>query len=171
LAAREAGVGRWIWLLGGAAGLAHAVQAAAYEARRRAYGQRLGHGDACPATEDTAWMDSRRILAAYSWLQGLTMAHAGDLDRLLAQAQARASDDSSKQRILHAYGVMASRQLGQWSVLSANTHTFAIFGFHLAGWPIGYFWFVVVVQSTLHAVLHWRDARQARAFLQRAAAM
>ncbi len=127
------------WLPVIAAGLCHAVQSAAYEAQRQAYGV---WGERRPVPGDmVGWLGH-----VYGRLQGLLRAAPRDVERRLA-ALSGAPDFQARYRAAFAPSIR------RWSVLSANYRTLGIFLCALAGVPEVYFWFEILGFSAILAIL------------------
>lgn len=127
------------WLLILTAGLCHAVQSAAYEAQRQAYGV-WGEGRPIPPPM-IGWLGR-----VYAHLQALLQpVPPGIQERLMALAAA--PDFRARYRAVFAPSIR------RWSVLSANYRTLGIFLCALAGAPEVYFWFEILGFSAILAVL------------------
>lgn len=63
------------------------------------------------------------------------------------------------------YRELYSRHIRRWWVLSANTHTVAIFIFAALGYPVWYFVFEATVLNTVLLLLLWDKRRRDRAFM------
>jgi phosphatidylglycerophosphate synthase len=127
------------WVLILSAGLCHAVQSAAYEAQRQAYGV---WGEGRPVQgRMMGWLG-----LVYAGLQMPLRPVPPDIEeRLMALS---ASPDFRAQ-----YRAVFAPAIRRWSVLSANYRTLGIFLCALAGAPQVYFWFEILGFSAILAVL------------------
>lgn len=149
--------GMWVLALIAAAGLCHAVQAAAYEAQRQdyevwGYGKRVSApaksvaGSASPLRQAL-----RRLDGIYIALQALTDG-AGEASRArLAASFGHAPEQDAAVR--RRYRETFAPAVRRWSMLSANYRTAAIFVFALLRAPLGYFAFEIVALSITTALL------------------
>jgi phosphatidylserine synthase len=163
-----------VWLLVIAAGLCHAVQAAAYEVQRQEYnfwglGRKSAEfvGLTAPRHQVAAGSPIQRLAdflhRAYVRFQFLTAGVTREFhERLTAALTAhpeRAADIREHYR--SAFAPLVRR----WSVMSSNYRTLGIFLFALAGAPQYYFWFEIVGGSLiLVSLLRRRQARYAAFF-------
>ncbi|MEA1648089.1 CDP-alcohol phosphatidyltransferase family protein [Nitrospirillum sp. BR 11164] len=165
LAAEQGG---WVWIVIVAAGVAHAVQSAAYEMQRQCYNfWGWGRKSAELAKLDTPAAHRPGVLGAlyrlYLRLQylttGVTVGFHDELARALATDAARAP------KIREAYRTAFAPAVRCWSILSANYRTLGIFIAAAAGRPLLYFWFELVGFSLILAVLLSRQAARSARFL------
>ncbi|EGX99698.1 CDP-alcohol phosphatidyltransferase [Nitrospirillum viridazoti Y2] len=165
LAAEQGG---WVWIVIVAAGVAHAVQSAAYEMQRQCYNfWGWGRKSAELAKLDTPAAHRPGVLGAlyrlYLHLQylttGVTVGFHDELARALAADEARAP------KIREAYRAAFAPAVRRWSILSANYRTLGIFIAAAAGRPLLYFWFELVGFSVILAVLLSRQAARSARFL------
>ncbi len=166
--------GAWIWALVALAGACHAVQSAVYETQRQNYNY-WGRGQASaefrpPADRphDRAGLSPDRrvagaLLQGYLHIQHLAMGTDADarhrLAAMLTQQPGRAL------QVREAYREVFAPALRRWSVMSANTHTIAIFVFAVLQRPIYYFWFESFgLSAILVALISWQRTRYALLF-------
>ncbi len=161
--------GGWIWLLVVAAGISHAVQAAAYEAQRQDYDFfGWGRGSAVaadPAVPRPGPAPSRPGISdglhrIYLGLQLLMVGASAGSRRALrsalrsalgsAPASALGSGPGGAAAIRRRYRLAFAPALRRWSMLSANCHTIGIACFAILKVPLYYF---VFETCCLNAVL------------------
>jgi phosphatidylserine synthase len=165
--------GNWIWGLVIAAGMCHAVQAAAYEVQRQEYNfWGLGRKSAeflepTAVSQDANPSPVRRLSdflhRVYVKVQllaaGVTVEFHKRLALTLELQPERAA--SLRQRYREAFAPSVRR----WSVMSANYRTLGIFICAVLGAPQYYFWFEVVgFNVILVLLLYKRHARYALFF-------
>ncbi len=144
--------GGGVWLLVALAGLAHAVQAASYEAQRQEY-EFWGYGRASknilPQTRSggLAWLYEKIQQAAI----GPTIAFHRQLD-----ARFRA-DPAGLESMRQRYRDSFARPVLTWAILSSNCRTLAIFVCALLKAPLLYFLFELVGLSLVMAWLTYRQ--------------
>jgi len=156
--------GSWIWLLAVPAGIAHIMQASAYEFQRSVYDYAVkGKESARVATVD-------EFRLQMEGLSGLSLLFAR-LNLLYLKVQSRVSvqDDEMRVRldeVLRGPDVSNLRagiralllpSVKQWSVMCSNYRTIAIFVTCIVGAPVVFFWYELVV---LNLALVWLIVRQ-----------
>ncbi|MEA1671933.1 CDP-alcohol phosphatidyltransferase family protein [Nitrospirillum sp. BR 11163] len=161
--------GGWVWIVIVAAGVAHAVQSAAYEMQRQCYNfWGWGRKSAELAKLDTPAAHRPGVLGAlyrlYLRLQYLTTGVTVDFHDELARALA--ADAARAPKIREAYRAAFAPAVRRWSILSANYRTLGIFIAAAAGRPLLYFWFELVGFSLILAVLLSRQAARSTRFLK-----
>jgi phosphatidylglycerophosphate synthase len=158
--------GSWIWLLAVPAGVAHVMQASAYEFQRSVYDYAVrGKASARVATVE-------EFRAQMQALSGLALTFAKlHLLYLKVQSKVSVQDDEMRSRLDTALAGARELELRQrirelllpsvkqWSLLCSNYRTIAIFAACLIGWPALFFWYELVV---LNVALFWLMARQRR---------
>ena len=148
--------GVFLWTVGVAAGASHIIQAALYELQREKYVAWTGAGKPLPrgrTPQGEAWR-----AGSFWWLEwtyvrlqrlvdgkGIIIPENGD-------GFAPAGSET-RRAIAAAYAGRFAAPVHRWGVLSANSHTLAIFAFVLAGWPIGYFLFEALALNLALIVL------------------
>jgi phosphatidylglycerophosphate synthase len=140
------------WPLILTAGLCHAVQSAAYEAQRQAYGV---WGEGRPEPGPLAGSVGR----VYAWVQALLRPVPLDVERRLSALRG-IPDFQARYRAVFAPSIR------RWSVLSANYRTFGIFVCTLAGAPRFYFWFEILGFSAILAILLLLQRARYRRFVR-----
>lgn len=147
--------GGWLWVPVVVAGCCHAVQSAAYEAQRQAYGY-WGWGKGMPAPV-VAGHGAHGVFVlldrAYTGVQARLAPVPHGLSDALAGATAH---DAGRAR----YRAVFAPDLRRWSILSANYRTLGIFIAALLKAPLWYFGFEIFGFSLILAVL--LVAQQAR---------
>ena len=167
--------GKRVWLLVAAAGLCHAVQAAAYEVQRQEYNfWGLGRKSAelmkltqaetdAPAPKLADWL-LRAYLRVQLTTAGVTPAFHRRLTELMAREPARS--EAIRERYRESFGPAVRR----WSIMSANYRTLGIFLCAIAGAPIAYFWIETVLFTALLILLLRRRQDRYRRFFASLAA-
>ena len=166
--------GAWIWALVAVSGACHAVQSAVYEVQRQNYDY-WGRGKASAAfaapaerAADIARLPPHRRLAAFllrNYLRVQHVAMGADAEARRRLAAMVTLQPARVAQVRRAYCDVFAPVLRQWSVMSANTRTVAIFVFVSCGWPIGFFWFEIFgLSAVLVALLCWQRTRYARFF-------
>ena len=158
------------WILVAVAGACHAAQSAVYEAQRQDYDV-WGCGKA-PSLASGHFHDAGlsrprrltdRLNGLYMSAQSiLTGADARSRGRLSAAFGRSPEQDAELRR---RYRAAFAPAVKQWSVMSANYRTIAIFGFALARFPPGYFLLEIVGGSIVSAVLLRMQRRRYRRFV------
>ncbi len=152
-------LGAWAWVLAVAAGLCHAVQAAAYEVQRQEYNfWGLGRASASFASAGAPREGLPGGLhRAYERLQFAASGASPEFHARLSAALASGPDGGAAMR--ERYRQMFAPSVRRWAVLSSNHRTLGIFLFSLAGIPQGYFWFDIIGFTAILLLL--RRARRA----------
>ena len=153
----SAGAPLTIWWLVVAAGLSHAVQAAGYEERRQKYQRRLNGVSRKTVEEKLLTVGGKKsaLAAIYDLAQKAVAGRNYGLDAKLATLRANGGDVQAAALVAKTVPMVRA-----WGLLNANNRTFLIFAFALAGLPIWYFIFEVVV---LNLVLLWLLFREKNA--------
>ncbi|APH53461.1 Phosphatidylglycerophosphate synthase [Granulibacter bethesdensis] len=153
--------GGWIWGLIALAGIAHAVQAASYEAQRQdyeAWGKGLIHKRFTVSASGGGW-----LYAAYLRLQWMVAGDIVALDRVMADAMMH---DPAQSSFLQArYQEIFAAPVRRWGVMSANWRTISLFIFCLIGLPAGYFLMEIIGFSMVCAMLLRAQRRRRAAFV------
>ena len=165
--------GGWMWVLVVAAGISHAVQAAAYEAQRQDYDFfGWGRGSAIatdpglrPPGQPSAFRPgaSDRLHRIYAGLQLLTVGASAGSRRTLASMLQSGSERAAS--IRRQYRAAFAPTLRRWSMLSANCHTIGIFCFAVLKLPLYYFVFETCCLNAVLLFLLVRQQRRYRLFL------
>jgi len=149
-------LGGWAWALAGAAGLAHAVQSAAYEAQRQEYAfwglDKTSAKLAMPRPAGGAPGPMARLHRLYVGAQLLVSGPAIQFrDRL---ARAIAGGGAERAAALRArYRAIFAPAVRRWSILSANYRTIGLFIGAAIGRPHYYFIFEIFGFSAILALL------------------
>lgn len=163
-----------VWILVVAAGLCHAVQAAAYERQRQEYGYwglrrksatfpELAAEPRAAAPASPAQWAAAVLHRAHVRLQ--ILASGGALEFQARLAKTLALPPERAEAVRRRYREIFAPLVRQWSVMSANYRTLGIFVFALAGAPLYYFWFEIVGFSVVSLLLlRRRRARYALFF-------
>jgi phosphatidylserine synthase len=161
-----------VWILVIAAGICHAVQAAAYEVQRQEYnlwglGRQsaafVGLDDRPPGVAPLSPVQrmSDLLHRGYVRLQFLAAGVTAEFHQRLAQALAAQPERAAAIRA--RYRETFAPSVRRWAVMSANYRTLGIFIFALAAAPQYYFWFEIIGFSAILVVLlQARRARYAR---------
>jgi phosphatidylglycerophosphate synthase len=159
-------MGPWVWALLLLAGLAHAVQAAAYEVQRQAYDVSV-HGKRAaelPKLEDLRAQAGsgllQRLHVVYVRMQYLADGTAATRRERLAAALARHPQQQAQIRA--RYRDLFAPQVRAWSLLSSNYRTIAIFVAAVFAVPWLYF---VWVFAGLSLLMAWRVQAQRRCWV------
>ena len=138
------------WAIGWAAAAAHAVQSSLYEGERMRYHRRL-RGDPLPPPT----MPSRNpLVRAYD-------AVAGSLDRAAAAFDALLAGSPDRLRLIEQYREQAARPMKAMALLTSNMRVIAIYAASLAGDPILFWWFEIIVLSPVALVgILWHRAAE-----------
>ncbi len=165
--------GSWVWFVVVMAGACHAVQAAAYEVQRQDYNfwgraqksAELSPGD-IPAGHGARPLRLRvtdRLHSTYARIQLLSAGIDPESRQILARALGSHPERSAT--IRRRYCELLAPTVRRWSMMSANYRTLAIFLFTLLQVPLFYFYFEIILLSTiLVGLLHWQRAHYARFF-------
>lgn len=149
-------LGATAWLLAVAAGLAHAVQSAAYEAQRQDYSfwglDKKSAKLAMPRPAGGAPGPMARLHRLYVGAQLLVAGPAIQFRDRLAQAIETAGPDGAAP-IRSRYRAMFAPAIRRWSILSANYRTIGIFLGAVIGLPQYYFLFEIFGFSAILALL------------------
>jgi CDP-diacylglycerol---serine O-phosphatidyltransferase len=139
------------WVLGSAAGAAHALQSNLYEGERARFHRR------CQGLGAAAAVPSRNpLVRGYDRLAGTLDRFALRFDEVL-----RRHDDPA--RFVQGYGAAAARPMRLLSLLTANVRVYAIFLACLAGDPLLFWWFELVPLTAILVIgLVWHRAVEAR---------
>lgn len=155
-------LGLWMWVLVVAAGICHAVQAAAYEVQRQEYNfwgrdlksAELPNMDQAPSSADAS-TTQRLLNTLYGgyvrmqyWAAGVIPESRGILALILHQQPQRAAAIRRQYREIFAPAVR------RWSLLSANYRTLGIFIAAALKAPEYYFWFEILGFSTIMIMLN-----------------
>ncbi len=154
--------GYWIAWYGPFAGLFHIIQAAAYEKRREdyiawKYGSEL-NSSAVLKEEKSFKLSSLAVIFDWFYQQ---IQKAGGQSQTMQELKSRIDRlaPAKQQRIRREYCNRYAPLLRQWSLLSANTRTMAIYIACLAAGPLYYFLFEIIL---LNLVMLWLLIRQRR---------
>jgi phosphatidylglycerophosphate synthase len=155
-------IGVWAWVLAAGAGVSRAVQANHYESARRTYQWwvygmrwiRQTMADSSPAAREAGFKAT--LARAYLAVSGLVSAEDEEMERLRAAAMASPKAEAARS----LYATVHRRLVKRASWLGALHETQAIFVSMLAGSPIYFFVYELVV---LNAVMIWSLQAQQRA--------
>jgi hypothetical protein len=138
------------WAIGWAAAAAHAVQSSLYEGERIRYHRRL-KGDPLPPPP----LPSRiPLVRAYE-------AVAGSLDQAAAAFDARLAESPDRPRLIERYRDQAARPMKAMALLTSNVRVLAIYAACLAGNPILFWLFEIIVLSPVAlAGILWHRAAE-----------
>lgn len=170
--------GSWVWIWAVAAGVSHAVQANTYEAQRYDYDFWVqGKASARILTPDEFRAESAGATGAawalgqlqllYLTVQHRTGAGTGPVHDALVEA---ARPPGGAARVAQAYRATHLAGVRRWNLLSSNVRTVAIAVACLAGSPVYFFAFEVVVLNLVFVALLAMRRRNDRALLARLAA-
>lgn len=161
-------IGNQVWFVVVAAGICHAIQAAAFEMQREHYLHWIAHGSPqttsnCHVeTKDSASAVGSLIERGYRFMQELftplTFKMETEITELLDQGV-------EPEAVANAYKAHFRKVVLRWSLLSANNRTIAIFVFCITGYPLGYFIFEVVVLTLVLLNLLNMNARTRSSFM------
>ncbi len=142
------------WLIGSVAAATHAVQSSLYEGERARYHRRL-KGDPLPPPP----LQSRNPLVQ------IYEAVAGSLDRAAAAFDARLADSPDRLGLIERYREQAARPMKAMALLTSNVRVIAIYAASLAGNPILFWLFEIIVLSpvALAGILWHRAAERVSA--------
>ena len=166
--------GDQVWLLVIAAGMCHAVQAAAYEVQRQEYDfwglgrQSAAFSGLADRPPGAAPLPAVQRLTdclhrLYVRLQFLAAGVTAEYHDRLARALDVRPDQAAA--IRERYRKVFAPSVRRWAIMSANYRTLGIFIFALAGAPQYYFWFEIIgFGAVLVVLLHERRARYWRFF-------
>ena len=151
-------LGGWAWALAAAGALSHFAQANAYETGRKTY-RRWVYG--------AAWMrqDLERLSPVQRVLGRLYMAISnlvspGERELEAAMAPLIATGGQSAQRAASLYRDQQAPLVRRGAILSGNARTIAAFLSMLAGGPLWFFLYeIVVLNLALAVVVIWRGRR------------
>jgi CDP-diacylglycerol---serine O-phosphatidyltransferase len=139
------------WVLGSAAGAAHALQSNLYEGERARFHRRCKGG-----AIGTAVPSRNPVVRGYDRL-------AGTLDRFAFRFDDALRRDDDPIRFAQAYGAGAAGPMRLMSLLTANVRVYAIFLACLAGNPLLFWWFELVPLTAILVIgLVWHRAVEAR---------
>lgn len=164
--------GSWVWILAFAAGFSHVAQATAYEFQRQAYDYWVFDKASARIVQPEEFEErlpedrslARRMLdfmmLTYLRVQfrmaGVNTALLADLEQALQE-----TDDQSV--IRQAYRRFNLHAVKSWSLLCSNYRTIAIFIACLAGNPVYFFLFEIIVLNGTLIWLRYMQGRQNRA--------
>ena len=164
--------GDWVWGLVIAAGLCHAVQAAAYELQRQEYNfwgwgrisAELLKVDAKPphiSTTSLPQLLADRLDRLYTRVQFVAAGVTAEFHKKLAVALERQPERAAT--IRSQYRAVFAPVVRRWSLLSSNYRTLGIFVCAALKAPLYYFWFEIIGFGGILALLlfeqHGRHAR------------
>jgi hypothetical protein len=165
--------GDWIWILVSAAGMCHAVQAAAYELQRQEYDFWVSGRKSAEFVEPTAVPPdadaspvrrfSDGLYRAYVKVQFLATGVTVEFHNRLALALELQPERAASLRQRYREGFAPS--VRRWSVMSSNYRTLGIFICAVSGAPQYYFWFEAIgFNVILELLLNERRDLYARFF-------
>lgn len=142
-----------VWMIVVGAGLSHLVQSAAYEYWRQTYDY-VVHGktsarvpsiDECRQRVRTKEGGERLFAAVYLAYLHVQYAAAGADAATSATVQRAMQREADGESVREAYRWTHLQAVRRWAILCSNYRTLAIFIFCLAGLPLGYFLYEIVV--------------------------
>ena len=147
--------GAWVWAVVAVAGVCHAVQSASYELQRQDYDHwGCGRPSAAPAGAGRAPSSIGRTAGlldhGYTTLQRFSTGVGTALRHGMQATMERPQYRADLQAI---YREVFAPRVRQWSIMSANYRTLGIFVFAVAGYPIYYFAWEIVVLSLVSLLL------------------
>lgn len=161
-------MGNQVWFLVIGAGICHAIQAAAFEMQREHYIHWTTHGalketpNCAVESKDAASAMGSIIERGYRFTQELfrplSFQTEEDIATLIEQGM-------NPKNVADTYKTHFRRVVLRWSLLSANNRTMAIFGFCLAGYPLGYFIYEAVLLNVALIGLLRLNKRNRSAFM------
>lgn len=160
----EQGHSTAIWWLVVAAGLSHAVQAAGYEERRQKYQRRRDGILRDSAQASLLVVDGRQSLLAGLYDTAQKLVSGGNYGLDAAIDVARREDKQVAAALVAATRPMVKA----WGLLNANNRTLLIFLCAVAGEPIYYFLFEVLVWNVAMAALMVAEWRLEKSLVRRA---
>ena len=145
------GGGSMTWVLMGAAGLSHAIQAAAYEERRQIYQRRLKRVDRATVTDDLFVVEGNRpaLAVVYDWMQRMASGGSRKLDAALLGLETRGVPRMAIDELVTQTAPLVRR----WSILNSNNRTIMLAAFALAGQPILYFIYEIMILNLVFLAL------------------
>ncbi len=167
-AALSVSYGTNVWILVVVAGLSHAVQSAASEYQRQSYDFFVHRKASARVPPLDEWRLSlrrkrgvRRILGRlyllYLYVQHAAAGARGGTDEFVERVLRTASDPDTVRMLYRRVNIGAVRW---WSVLCSNYRTIALFTFCIAGRPLYYFIFeIVVMNGVLLLLTHMQRTR------------
>jgi len=140
-----------IWLVVIAAGVSHAVQAAAYEERRQKYQRRSTGVSRDHANQGLLHINGKKSFFAsvYDRIQRLASPKQTSLDEALYEMQKK----HTAQNIIQSVANRTALVVRRWSILNANNRTIMIALACFAGQPIYYFVYELVILNLIMACL------------------
>lgn len=157
--------GAGVWFIVVSAGACHAIQAAAFEMQREFYIRWTGDEEYTRnlegADEPPASATANVIARPYRVLQEIFRPLPFELERRLKEASLTGERRIQAQK---NYQSNFRTVVVRWSLLSANNRTIAIFLFCIAGQPLAYFVFEIVILSLIMLGLLKMNARARSAF-------
>ena len=166
--------GSWVWLVVVASGLCHAIQSASYELQRQDYDHwGCGRFSAAPAKPGPlSYGPTSSIGRAARTLErlyiGLQLLSTGVGSVLRQEMEATLEHTPLRSDMMGLYREVFASRVRQWSVMSANYRTLALFVFAVLGRPLYYFFWEIAVLSVLTVILLSGQARLYRGFFARA---
>ena len=159
--------GIWGWVAGWVAAASHIAQAALYELQREKYVAWTAADKPLPrgrTPQGEAWRAGTFWWLEWAYVrlqrlvdgQGVIIPENGD--------SFAPAGSETRRAIAASYAGHYAVHVHRWGVLSANSHTLAIFVFVLAGWPIGYFLFEALALNLALIVLLARKRKLDRGF-------
>jgi CDP-diacylglycerol---serine O-phosphatidyltransferase len=142
-----AGASPLIWIIVIAAGVSHAVQAAAYEERRQIYQRRSSGVTRDDANKKLLHVDGNNSVIAliYDRIQRLASSKETPLDEALLILRKRHDSGDILQSVANRTALIVRR----WSILNANNRTIMITLACFVGRPIFYFVYELVILNMI----------------------
>lgn len=154
----------WAWIAGWIAGPSHLVQAALYELQREKYIAWTNAEGPLPqghTPQGEVWRDGTFWWLEWGYVRIQRMIGG---DGIIVPGRDGAPAPDVRREIASRYRAHYATHVHRWGVLSANSHTLAIFIFVLAGWPIGYFLFEAVAMNLALILLLAKTRKLDRSF-------
>jgi phosphatidylglycerophosphate synthase len=164
--------GSWVWILAFAAAFSHVAQATAYEFQRQAYDYWVFDKASARIVQPEEFEErlpedrslARRMLdfMMLSYLR-IQFRMAGVNTALLADLEQALQETDDQSVIRQAYRRFNLHAVKSWSLLCSNYRTLAIFIACLAGNPVYFFLFEIVLLNGTFVWLRYMQERQNRA--------
>ncbi|MGI9175136.1 MAG: CDP-alcohol phosphatidyltransferase family protein [Rhodothermales bacterium] len=167
-AASAQALGPWVWIVAVLAGLSHAAHAGAYEFERQSYDFWVhGKASARPIPPDVLRRelpDREGVARLFGYLH-LAYLHvqyrvAGVDWSLINELEGALCEGDDQAQVREAYRAVQRPAVRRWALLCSNYHTLAIFIACLAGSPLAYFLFEIVVLNAIFAGLRYMQAQR-----------
>jgi len=151
----------WVWALGLAAGISHALQAAGYEERRQKFQRRLKGAARHTVASRLTEIDGKQSILARTYDRAQTLLSGGssNLDKVIDYNRSVNIPESATQEMIGETTVIVRA----WALLNANNRTLMLAIFAWFKQPILYFFYEIIVLNVLLLGLvvyeHWTENR------------